>query len=535
MRKFVVLVFAAVMLACSPAMGQTVNSFEGIDASQLLNPALDFDPNGAIGTKQYMEWINNLYQAYDKNTFAPVWPRPVAGNHPWVLNGTPNCSNLGGDGEVMFDRLASRWIVTGHGINGTNYFWCIAVSNTDDLSSKTLAWYTYDFPLNSVLGQDSAGNPYDPDWPKLGVWSDAYYVSMDLLDPVHNYRPIGVVVCALDRTNILTGSTARTPQCFSDPSPLPVGNTVLYLSHSLIPADVEGTTAPPAGRNEFLVSIQNPPHNNKTTTSSSINLWSFHVDWNTPANSKLTKTSVTVPTYTPGCYNAASVLNTVCVPEPTHNIDSVGDRLMPRLAYRNFGAYESFLVSHTVNINPTSVRWYELRGSGTPTLHQSGTLNSADGLFRFMPSIAQDQNGNAAVGYSVSNSSTHPGIRSSWWNLTTNTAPAEVDLFNGSADEDNSTQWGDYVSMTVDPVNECTFWYVNEYFATNQTGSERNWHTRIANFNAPGCGTTAPPVTPPVTPPPPVKPPPVHFSPPERFLLRFFALVGLRVIDPFNP
>jgi len=112
-------------------------------------------------------------------------------------------------------------------------------------------------------------------------------------------------------------------------------------------------------------------------------------------------------------------------------------------------------------------------------------------LFRLMPSIAQDRIGEAVIGYSVSSASTHPGIRASWWSLGSLTAPTEFSLFSGIADEENASQWGDYTSLTVDPVDGCTFWYVNEYFAQNQIGSQRNWNTRISNFKLPGCGAAS--------------------------------------------
>ena len=187
---------------------------------------------------------------------------------------------------------------------------------------------------------------------------------------------------------------------------------------------------------------------------------------------------------------------------------------MPRLAYRNFSnvtnPYESFLFSHTVktaaipqNPNQTGVRWYELRASlsgsssacqsGTislsalPAVCQSGTINPDALLFRFLPSIAQDKDGNAAVGYSVSNSLTDPGIDFSYWNLgTVNATATEVNLLSGTGEEitpqTGRGDWGTYSSMTVDPVDDCTFWYVNEYRPTNSV-----WATRISNFKMPTC------------------------------------------------
>jgi len=489
------LLFLLVTSSVLPA--QTVTTFEGIDASQLTNPGFDIDPNGAVGTKQYMEWVNVAYQAYDKQTFAPVWSTPQAGATPWKVAGLTNCGLIAGDGLINFDRLASRWVISARTTNFNNYYYCVAISNTDDLSSSSLKWFAYAFPLNSILGTNGQGNVYFPDWPKLGVWSDAYYVGLDIEDPGSNFKEIGVIACAFDRANMLVGATARSPQCFRDPAS---GGSGVYLGHSLIPAEVEGTTAPPVGRDEYFVSIQNPVIDGVTTTSASFNIWDFHVDWLHPANSRFDQSTQPVAPYTPGCYSPGQPSNTVCIPESTTGstgtrLDSVGDRFMPRLAYRNFSSYESFLFSHTIlagsgSSRQTGIRWYELRGAGTPALFQDGTVSPDSSLFRFMPSIAQDDFAEAAVGYSVSNGSSHPGISASWWSLGSLNAPSEFNLFAGSADNQNSSNWGDYTSMTVDPVDGCTFWYVNEYFNQNQTGSQHLWKTRISNFKLPGCGGT---------------------------------------------
>jgi len=486
------------LLLCSLGLqAQTVTTFEGIDASQVAKPQLDADPNGAIGTKQYMEWVNSYYQAWNKTTFAPVWSKPVAGATPWVTNGNVNCASVAGDGIVTFDRLASRWIIGVHNAGSTSYYYCIAISNTDDLSSASLAWYTYAIPLNNVLGTNGSGTTYFPDWPKLAVWPDAYYFATDLQDPNNKYLEVGVVVCAFDRANMLIGGTPNTPQCFNTPNPV-TGS--LYLAHSFQPADVDGTTAPPSGAPEYFASIQNPPADGVTTTSDTFNLWQFHVDWTNPANSTFSQTVVPVNTYTPGCYNPTTPANTVCVPEPssatTNNfLDSVGDRMMYRFAYRNFGSYQSYLLSHTVQVgtglgSQTGIRWYELRGNGVPTVFQSGTVSPTTSLYRMIPSIAQDQSGNAAIGYSTSSASADPGIAASWWNLNAQTAPTEITLYSGAGDQENTYRWGDYTDMTVDPVGGCAFWYLNEYFSANQTGTGKPiWKTRVASFTVPGCGS----------------------------------------------
>jgi len=485
----------AATLAQAQKTPQTVSSFSGLDAAQLLNAGYDVDPYGAVGTKQFVEYVNTYFQAYSKTSpYKPVFSEPQLFISPFSAAGQSNCYQISGDGVIEFDRLASRWVLGAHTSTFNDYYYCLAVSSTDDLSSPTLTWTTYAIALGPIMGTNSKGDYWFPDWPKLGVWADAYYVGLDLNDWDNKFQEVGILVCALDRTNLLAGLTPRPPQCFENPNPV---TGALYLAHSPIPAEIDGTTAPPAGREEYLVSIENPPNDGHTTTSNTFNLWAFHVDWTTPKNSTFTQASIPVATYTPGCYDAAMVTATACVPEPStgttgQHIDSVGDRFMPRMGYRNFGTYQSFLVSHTIQVGTggsqqTGIRWYELRGSGTPTLFQEGNVSPDKSTYRFVPSIAQDHSGNATLGYSVSSTTIHPGIKASSWSLPGKTKPVEFGIINGSGDDESDWKWGSYTSMTVDPVNDCTFWYVNEYFPQNQTGSTINWATRIANFKIAGC------------------------------------------------
>jgi hypothetical protein len=483
-----------------------VNSFDGM-AEGSINPK-DIDPNGAVGTLQFMEYVNTEYQAYDKTTLAPVWSTPQPFGTPWASIAPCSGTKIPEDAVIIFDRLASRWVLAAKATESPDsFYYCIAISSTDDLSSPTLTWYAYSFNLAPYLTNISTGQVYLPDWPKLGTWWNAYYATMDMYDNVHLQADVGVVVCAFDRTDMLLGNPMLTPPCVAVAGPLdPTSGT--YLGHSLIPADVDGTTPPPTGRDEFMVSIENPSISTNATTSDTINLWDFQVNWTAPTPTlTYTLTSPSVPSYIPGCYDAVSGFPgiTNCVPEPAavvsgvetgQVVDSVGDRFMPRFAYRNFGTYESFLISHTVETGlsgseyptQTGIRWYEFRDnlSGTPSVHQSGTINPDTSLFRFLPSIAQDKMGNAVVGYSVSNRVTDPGINASYWSLATLGAPPnEFTILNGTGEEATATgigAWGSYSSMTVDPADDCTFWYVNEYWPT-----DTSWSTRIANFTMPGC------------------------------------------------
>ena len=474
-----------------------MQSFEGVDAKTPGSGAtLDNDPNGAVGTEQYLEWVNPVYQVYDKTTFVPLYTAPVHGDVPWRKNNLPNCYGNAGDGVALFDHLASRWVI-GRRQSTDGYFYCIAVSSTDDFTAGGFAWYAYELSLNSLLGKNAAGHFYFPDYPKIASWPDAYYVAIDLEDPDQGYREVGVLVCAFDRNNMLNGNVAQTPQCFRYPNPV---TGAVFLAHSLLPADIDGVNPPPVGSSEYFISIQNPKFN----ATGTLNLWQFHVDWTTPSNSTFTgPVSINSGAYIPGCYRSANPSNTICVPEPTtsatHNfIDSVGDRVMHRFAYRHFlgtAPYESYLVTQTVQVNSTpalsqtGIRWHELQfvGGALKIVH-SGLLSQSDSNYRFMPSVAQDKAANMAVGYSVSGTTLHPSIRAAYVSLPALSAAQEFDISDGAADEENSYHWGDYTSLTVDPVDDCTFWFVDEYYTINQTATVTPvWQTRIANFKIPNC------------------------------------------------
>jgi len=227
--------------------------------------------------------------------------------------------------------------------------------------------------------------------------------------------------------------------------------------------------------------------------SNSLNLWKFHVDFATPANSTFTGPStLAVAAFTEACSGG------VCIPQSgtSEKLDSLGDRLMYRLAYRNFGTHASLVVNQSVAVTAgkhggnTGVRWYELRSlSATPTVFsvfQQGTF-APDSSFRWMGSIAMDEVGDIAVGFSVSSSSIHPEIH--YIGRVPGDAPgtleSEATIIDGGGSQLHSlNRWGDYSSMSVDPVDDCTFWYTNEYLKTNGTF---NWSTRIASFKFSGC------------------------------------------------
>ncbi len=443
---------AAVVSDGSGPLVATTNllNFDGQSADGVAPP----DTTGAVGGTQYVQWVNLEYNVYDKTTGSKILG-PVQGNAFWSgFGGTCSTSNSG-DPIVIYDKAAGRWFAAQNTFSGV-YTICLAVSTTGD---ATGSYNRYSFAVSPSTNF--------PDYPKWGVWSDGYYQSFNAFKNGVTFN--GSEVCAADRTSMLAGSAA-TIQCFS------TANT----QGGLLPADIDGLTQPPAGAAEYFLNWSDTTH---------INFWRFHVDFVTPSNSTFTgPTQKTVAAFTQVCPSTRA-----CVPEPSggEKVDSLGDRMMYRVSYRNFGTYESILASQTVKPTGTStattaVRWYEFRTPNTPTVYQSGTYqNMTTSLW--MPSIAQDKQGNIALGFAASSSTVNPSV----WYVGRNVtdvkgkmqAPFKAVVGTG-VQKSTSNRWGDYSTMQVDPSDDCTFWYTQEYYKT--TGSF-NWATRINSFKFTSC------------------------------------------------
>ena len=413
------------------------------------------DTNGAVGATQYVQWVNESFAVFDKGTGALVHG-PVAGNTLWAGFGGGCETNNDGDPIVQYDKIAGRWILTQFSVTTTPFLQCVAVSTTSD---ATGVYNRYAF---------SYGTTQFPDYPKLGVWPDAYYITFNIFT---GNTFTGSKLCAYDRVSMLAG-TAATQQCFQ-------------LSSSfggVLPSDLDGATLPPLGSPNFMVNFG----------SNSLNEWRFHVDFGVPANSTLTgPNNIPVAAFTPACSGGA------CIPQPgTRNaLDSLADRLMYRLAYRNIAGHEALVVNHSVMVSGNKrsqvdgVRWYELRdpnGASGASVFQQGTF-APDSSNRWMGSIAMDKVGDIAVGYSVSSSSVIPSIRYTGRIGTDplGTLQAESTILSGGGSQTgNLHRWGDYSSMSVDPVDDCTFFYTTEYL---KSSGSFNWSTQIASFKFPGC------------------------------------------------
>jgi hypothetical protein len=397
---------------------------------------------------------------FDKTTGSPTLG-PIAIPSLWNGFNTQCSAKLLADPIVLYDKQAGRWLMKVVTLSNP-YYTCFAVSTTSD-ATGTYNRYAFQQPGQGInTGQ------------KLGIWPDGYYMSQWTVPSSTSYT--GPQACALDRTQMIAGQTA-TMQCFQ------ITNSKIF---GMLPADLDGATLPPAGSPNYFL-IQGP------FGSKSLWLYQFHVDFTTPANSTFTgPVTINVAPYVP-----ASTDGVVSIPQPgtTQLLDANGSDLMPRLAYRNFPSasvpHESLVVTHSVlagtaSSRRTGVRWYELRSPGTtPTVYQQGTY-SPDTTYRWMGSIAMDKVGNIALGYTVSSSTVSPGMRYTGRVSTDrrNTMEAEVTIFDGSGAESSGGRWGDYTSMSVDPVDDCTMWHTGQYMAA--TGN-LSWATRLFSFKFPSC------------------------------------------------
>lgn len=439
------------MVPFTPVVG---TSFEGLGAGQYGFSVTSAPPdtNGAVGSTQYVQWVNQSFAIFNKTTGALV-AGPTTGNTMWAGFGGGCQTNNDGDPIVLYDKLAQRWIFSQFSVSTTPFLQCVAVSTSSD---ATGSYNRYSFQYNNF-----------DDYPKMGVWPDGYYETFNMFN---GNTFVGSDVCAYNRSAMLAGSSA-TQICFQQ------GSSV----GGLLPSDLDGTTPPATGSPNYVVNFG----------TNRLNLYKMHVDFATPSNSTFTgPTAITVASFSPLCNGGTCVVQ----PSTTQRLDSLADRMMYRLAYRNLGSHESLVANHSVSITGGGgIRWYEIQNpSGTPILAQQGTF-APDASYRWMGSIAMDQAGDMAVGYSVSSSTIRPSVRYTGRVPTdpAGTMQAEVNVVTGGGSQTGSlSRWGDYSAMTVDPVDDCTFWFTTEYMKT--TGSF-NWATRISNFKFPGCGGTATP------------------------------------------
>lgn len=420
------------------------------------------DTDGDVSANHYIQMVNGAgarFTVYRKSDGA-------------ILSGPTNLGSLGsgscgsgvGDGIVVYDSLAGRWVLS-QIRSGFNLL-CVFVSKTSD--PITGGWWAYSFPTLEF-----------PDYPKYGVWRDAYLATTN---------ESAAAVYALDRTQMLSGLPA-TVQRFSAP-PL-AGFTFQVLA----PADADGA-APPVGAPGYLLRHRDDEEHSPGTanpTQDFIELYSLHVDFATPANSLFSgPTSIPVAEFDSSfCGSDGAALS--CIPQTTGtHLDALREPIMNRVQYRNFGDHESLVGNFVTDVDGADragIRWFELRkiGAGAWSLFQEGTY-SPDATRRWIGSIAMDRQGNIALGYSASSASVSPGSRYAGRLAgdPSGTLPQGEASIQAGTGTNPSSRWGDYAAMTVDPSDDCTFWFTTEHTAGGGTA------TRIAAFKFDGCSVAAP-------------------------------------------
>jgi len=417
--------------------GPEIN-FEGIANVNGVYPP---DTDGDVGPNHYFQMINLSFAIWDKNgnkLYGPadnstLWSGFVG---PWT--GTND-----GDPIIIYDEDADRWIASQFAIelsNGKSYE-LVAISATGDPLGE---YYRYAFEFDDFN-----------DYPKMGVWRDAYYCTFNFFDGGF----IGGGVAAFERDKMLIG----------DPDANMVFFGYFEDKYSLQPSDFDGPL-PPVDAPNYVATIN-------SYGGQEFEIYEFDVDWDTPENSSY-QLAVSLD---PGYFN--SELNGIPQPGTNTRLATLSQMLMYRLAYRNFGTYEAMVANHTVNVgsNRAGIKWYEFRKSSTSEweIYQQGVYAPDDGLHRWMGSMAINAEGTIALGYSVSSGDHSPSIR---YTGRPANAPLgemtfqEIEAVTGSGNQSSINRWGDYANLDVDPVDDTTFWFTTEY--TNNA-----WKTRVFSFN----------------------------------------------------
>ncbi len=454
--------------------------FISFDGNSNLCNCVPPDPNGAVGPNHVVTMSNLHFQIFDKSGTSLFGP--AANNTLWSGFGGDCQTDNSGDPVVLYDQLADRWILTQFTSSGPTYFECVAVSQTND---PTGSYFRYAI---------STGNNF-PDYPKAGMWPDAYYFSTREFAGA-NFAGVGAY--ALDRAQALAGNPNPTIVGFLAPP-----NPLYVVGDGLLPSDLDGQTLPPNGSPNFFVGSQDD-NASYGAPSDALNLWKFHYDPSVPSNSTFTLTN-TLPTQPFNSILSSTCTSTrSCIPQPgtTTKIDHLGYRQRPlfRLAYRNFGDHESLVTNQSVNAGTgpngavSGVRWWELRSpNNNPVIFQEGTYapGLTDGIHRWMGSIAMNSLGDIALGYSASND-TNPSLFPSVFYTARHAGdpPGQMTLGEGSIINGTGSQttsfhrWGDYSAIDIDPTDDTTFWYISEYVPTT---SDTGWRLRIGAFNLGGA------------------------------------------------
>jgi hypothetical protein len=483
----------AVQTATSPlAIPAPLTSFEGLSNQDnfnmfgfRVNPP---DPVGDVGPNHYVEMDNLQFAVYSKTGTKLLGP--IDTGSLWAGFAIDECTEPSGDPVVLYDQFADRWILTQFTTRGIDYpneplnqfYDCVAISTTPD---PTGSYYRYAF---------STGYNF-PDYPKYGVWTDSYLITTREFG-IQDESIYGIGVYGLERKKMIEGDPGARVVSFL----LKEGDVPLELiGDGLLPPDLDSKAKFKEGAP--IVGTQDDGAGYGATFDA-LNIWEFNVNWKTvPVASIALKTQLPVAGFDsafPCAPTSRDCLPQPGITDPTQYLDILSYRQRPtwRLAYRTFDKYDAMVTNQSVEALPgiAGVRWYEIRRDKTGySLYQQGTYAPSDGVHRWMGSVAMDRTGNIGLGYSVVNGTTvYPGIRYTGrlaGDALGQMTLGEGTIINGSGvQRTTNSRWGDYTSLNIDPTDDCTFWYVNEYYtAAGQASSTAGWQTRIASFKLPGC------------------------------------------------
>ena len=427
-----------------------VQAFDGIRQGlnyRPVNGVFPPDTNGSVGADYYVQWVNQAFAVFDKKNGHMIGG-PRNGNVLWQGFGG-NCEqDNDGDPIVVYDKIANRWLMTQFAIRQPNpsdvhYSQCVAVSQSSDPLG---AYYRYEYKFNQMN-----------DYPKFGLWSNGYYVSFNMFRSSDGgWVWVGAKVCALERSKLLTGDSAAKIVCFDpkDESGSSVGG--------VLPADIDGPTPPPPGSPELVFGFG----------ADQLRLWRINIDWSQATKATISKpVLLNVTKFDPACNGDGD-----CIPQLDTNqkLQSLTDRLMYRLAYRNSGAQEQLLATHTVATSSGSgVRWYELsralpaKQTDDFQVRQQQTF-APDPSYRWLGSLAADRAGDILAVYNVSGAQKHPSLGFAG-RLSTDflgVLSKEGILKEGRRSVDGD-RWGDYGSISLDPKDDCTFWVTGQYLSAD--------------------------------------------------------------------
>jgi hypothetical protein len=476
----------------SAAIPSTKANFEGLSNADnfnlfgfRVNPP---DPNGAVGPRHYVEMTNLGFAVYDKTGNRLLGP--VDTGTLWQGFSVPDCTDPSGDPIVIYDKLENRWLLSQFTTRGPIFYNCVALSVTGD---PTGAYFRYAFTSGLFF----------PDYPKYGNWNNSYLLTSRDFGPAGEY---GISVYALEKEKMLDGDpNARSVHFFLDSAVVPISQ----IGDGLLPADLDGERPPSRNAPAPIIGTMddNGPYG---APFDALNIYELSVSWKKVPTASLSPVLQLPVASFDSAFPCGVVAGSQppsardCLPEPgitdgSRFLDILSYRQRPtwRLAYRNFGTYEALVTNQSVEALPAiaGVRWYEIRRTnGLFSIFQQGTFAPSDGVHRWMGSAAMDHRGNIALGYSVVDGvSVKPGIRYTGrlkLDPLGQMTLGEATIIDGTGVQvTTNSRWGDYSSMNVDPSDDCTFWYVNEYYQVDGIIGVNTapWQTRIGSFKLPKC------------------------------------------------